>query len=292
MISRLRRIVGTAIAVVAGAGVFGFSTAAAEVPVPPLSGAIVDLTASLPAQDLRSIDADLRAFAARRGSQVAVLLVPSTKPESIEQYSLRVAEAWKIGRAKVDDGVILVVAKDDRSLRLEVGYGLEGAIPDAIAKRVISETIAPRFRNGEFAAGIREGTGTLMKLIEGEHLPEPAFTHTDTNAFGVSDLFVPLIVAAAAGSVLMSMFGKLPGAALAGAGFGVAAWWMLGSVFVGLAAAFVGFLFSLLGSASRGRHIGGGGGWGSGGGWGNGGSGGGFGGGGGGFGGGGASGRW
>lgn len=274
------------------AGSVGFSAAALadEVPVPPLSGAIVDRSGTLAAQDLRSIDAELRAFAARRGSQIAVLLVPSTKPETIEQFSLRVAEAWKIGRAKIDDGVILVVAKEDRALRLEVGYGLEGVIPDAVAKRVISETIAPRFRSGDFAAGIREGTATLMKLIEGEKLPAPAFAASASGAPGVGDLFAPLIIAAVVGSMLMSAFGKLPGAAMAGAGFGVVAWWMMGSFLIALAAAFIGFLFALL-SGSSGSRQGGSGGWG-GGSWGGGGPGGGFGGGGGSFGGGGASGRW
>ena len=268
------------------AGWVGLSAAAVavEVPVPPLSGAIVDRSGTLAAQDLRSIDAELRAFAARRGSQIAVLLVPSTKPESIEQFSLRVAEAWKIGRGKIDDGVILIVAKEDRALRLEVGYGLEGAIPDAIAKRVISETIAPRFRSGDFAAGIHEGTATLMKLIEGEKLPAPAFAAPASGAPGIGDLFAPLIIAAVVGSMLMSAFGKLPGAAMAGAGFGVVAWWIMGSFLIALAAAFIGFLFALLSGSSGGRHRGGGG-WGGG-------SSGGFGGGGGSFGGGGASGRW
>jgi uncharacterized protein len=285
MFSRL-----TGLLVLAFAGMPGFAAAAADtVPVPPLTGAIVDRSGTLSAQDLRSIDAELQAFAARRGSQVAVLLVPSTKPESIEQFSLRVAEAWKIGRAKVDDGVILVVAKEDRALRLEVGYGLEGAIPDAVAKRVISETIAPHFRNGDFAGGIRDGTATLMKLIEGEKLPAPAYAAPASAAPDIGDLFVPLIIAAAAGAMLMKAFGKLPGAGMAGAGFGLVAWWIMGSLLIALAAAFIGFLFALLNGASGGRHFGGG--WG-GGGWGGGGSGGGFSGGGGGFGGGGASGRW
>ena len=282
MLSRLIGLLALALA-----GLVGFTAAAAAVPVPPLAGAIVDRSGTLSAQDLRSIDTDLRAFAARRGSQVAVLLVPSTKPESIEQFSMRVAETWKIGRAKVDDGVILVVAKEDRALRLEVGYGLEGAIPDAIAKRVISETIAPRFRSGDFAGGIREGTSTLMKLIEGEQLPAPAFAAPASGAPGIGDLFVPMIIAVAVGSMLMNAFGKLPGAAMAGAGFGVAAWWILGSLLIALAAAFIGFLFALFSGASGGRHFGGGSG-----GWGGGGSGGGFAGGGGSFGGGGASGRW
>ncbi len=286
MLARRFGLPGLAIAAALIFSTAGFVAAADALPVPPLTGAVVDRTGALSAQDLSSIDAGLRAFAQRRGSQIAVLLVGTTRPESIEQYSLRVAESWKIGRAKVDDGVILVVATEDRTLRLEVGYGLEGAIPDAIAKRVISETIAPRFRSGDFAGGIREGSAALMKLIEGEQLPAPAFGHTGASSSGIEDLFIPLIIAAGVGSVLMSVFGKLPGAAMAGAGFGVAAWWILGSLLAGLVGALVGFLFALFGGGSAGRHFSGGGGWGGGS------SGGGFGGGGGGFGGGGASGRW
>ena len=115
----------------------------------------------------------MAAFEAKKGSQIAVLIVPTTQPEDIAQFGIRVAEAWKIGRKNVDDGVILIVAKEDRKLRLEVGYGLEGAIPDAIAKRVIAETITPFFKKGDYAGGIDAGVTQLMQLIEGETLPEP-----------------------------------------------------------------------------------------------------------------------
>ena len=148
--------------------------ARADVPVPPLKARVTDLTGTLNIQQTAELEARIAAFEARRGSQIAVLLLPTTRPEEIEQYSIRVAEAWKIGRKKVDDGLILVVAKDDRALRIEVGYGLEGAIPDSLARRVIDEKITPRFRAGDFYGGVRDGVDQLIKLAEGEKLPPPA----------------------------------------------------------------------------------------------------------------------
>src|SRR5207249_3589187 len=149
------------------------SSASGEVAVPPLKAHVTDLTGTLSASQLRDLDSRLSDFERGKGSQIAVLMLPSTEPETIEEYSIRVADAWKIGRAPVDDGVILVVAKDDRKLRVEVGRGLEGAIPDAVAKRVVSDVIAPHFRSGDFYGGVAAGTDALMKLIEGEGLPAP-----------------------------------------------------------------------------------------------------------------------
>src|SRR5256885_9598846 len=151
----------------------GLSPASGEVAVPPLSAHVTDLTGTLAAQQIRDLESRLAAFERGKGSQIAVLMLPSTQPETIEEYSIRLADAWKIGRARVDDGVILVVAKNDRKLRVEVGRGLEGAIPDAVAKRVVSDVIAPHFRTGDFYGGVAAGTGALMKLIEGEPLPAP-----------------------------------------------------------------------------------------------------------------------
>jgi uncharacterized protein len=141
--------------------------------VPPLKGRVTDLTSTLSAQQLQDLESRLTAFERAKGSQIAVLMLPTTQPETIEEYSIRVADAWKIGRARVGDGVILIVAKNDRKLRVEVGRGLEGAIPDAVAKRVVSDVIAPHFRSGDFYGGVAAGTGALMKLIEGEPLPVP-----------------------------------------------------------------------------------------------------------------------
>ena len=148
--------------------------AAADVAVPPLTGRVVDKTATLSSSDSASLDQTLKNFEARKGSQIAVLIVPTTQPETIEQYSLRVAEAWKVGRKKIDDGAILVVAKDDRKLRIEVGYGLEGALTDVTAKRIIDEVITPKFRSGDFAGGISDGVNRMLRVIDGEALPAPA----------------------------------------------------------------------------------------------------------------------
>src|SRR5579859_8123992 len=139
--------------------------AAADVAVPPLSGRVVDQTGTLSAGDISSLTQTLRDLETRKGSQVAVLIVPTTAPETIEQYSIRVAEAWKIGRKKIDDGALLVVAKNDRKLRIEVGYGLEGALTDATASRIIDEIIVPKFRSGDFTGGIAAGIERIIAVI-------------------------------------------------------------------------------------------------------------------------------
>src|SRR4051812_1534308 len=125
----------------------------ADVAVPPLTGRVVDQTGTLSAGDIAALTQTLRGLELRKGSQIAVLIVPTTEPETIEQYAIRVAEAWKIGRKKVDDGALLVVAKNDRRLRIEVGYGLEGALTDVTSKRIIDEDITPKFKAGDFAGG-------------------------------------------------------------------------------------------------------------------------------------------
>src|ERR1700722_9411828 len=145
----------------------------ADVAVPPLTGRVVDLTATLSSDDIARLTQTLKDLEQRKGSQVAVLMVPTTQPETIEQYSIRVAEAWKIGRKKIDDGALLVVAKNDRKLRIEVGYGLEGSLTDATAGRIISEIITPKFRSGDFAGGISAGIDRIIGVINGEKLPEP-----------------------------------------------------------------------------------------------------------------------
>src|SRR6202049_833763 len=141
--------------------------AAADVAVPPLSGRVVDQTGTLSASDISSLTQTLRDLETRKGSQVAVLIVPTTAPETIEQYAIRAAEAWKIGRKKIDDGALLVVAKNDRHLRIEVGYGLEGALTDATTKRIIDEDITPKFKSGDFAGGISAGINRMIRVIDG-----------------------------------------------------------------------------------------------------------------------------
>ena len=270
--------------------------AAGEVAIPPLSARVTDLTGTLSAPQIQSLDSRLRDFERAKGSQIAVLVVPTTEPESIEQYSIRVADAWKIGRARVDDGVILLVAKADRRLRIEIGYGLEGAIPDAIAKRIESEVIAPHFRVGDFYGGIAAGVDALMKSIAGESLPapQPLFEgrHHPIDFQTILLLFVALVLGDA---IFRRLFGRVAGAAISGGIVAVIVWVIAGVLAFAVIGGLIGFLVALVnGMASRGGWPGGGwgGGW-SGGGWGGGGfGGGGFSGGGGGFGGGGASGSW
>jgi uncharacterized protein len=272
------------------------SLAFAEVPIPPLKARVTDLTGTLNAGQAAALEAKIAAFEARKGSQIAVLMLPSTKPEEIEQFSIRLAEAWKIGRKRVDDGLILVVAKDDRRLRIEVGYGLEGAIPDSAARRVIDEQITPRFKAGDFFGGIDAGVTQLMRMAEGEKLPppDPAAQVREMLPSSAFDYIIPAIIfIVLAGSILKALLGRFMGSLATGAGLGAFGWFLFGLTVAGLAA-LIGFLLAFIniGSGRGGRWSSGGGG---GGGWSSGGSSssGGFGGGGGGsFGGGGSSGSW
>ena len=257
----------------------------AQVAVPDLSRRVTDLTATLNAGQVAALESKLAAFEAQKGSQIAVLIVPTTQPEDIAQFGIRVADQWKVGRKKIDDGVILIIAKDDRKLRLEVGYGLEGAIPDAIAKRVIAETITPYFKAGDYYGGIDAGVQQLMRLVEGEQLPPPG----GSDSGGGDGVFIILIVGGIAAGWLLSILMSRPAAGgIAALGSGAVGVFLLGFTPLLLFIA----IFVFAGVASGFRH---GGGWtsGGGGGWGGGGFGGGsWGGGGGGFGGGGASGSW
>jgi uncharacterized protein len=266
---------------------FAVAAGAAEPAVPPLQARITDLTGTLDPGQLAALEAELRAFEQKKGSQIAVLMLPSTQPETIEQYSMRVAERWKIGRARVDDGVILIIAKNDHRLRIEVGYGLEGVVPDVLAKRIIREVIAPHLLANDFFGGIRDGTRALMKLIDGEQLPSPAASPSPAPAAGdYQSLFgILLAVVIVGGAALKAVFGRLFGSAATGVAAGFVAWMLAGALGIALVAGVVAFFAALMGGG-RGYIPGGigGGGFGSGGG--------GFVGGGGGFGGGGASGSW
>lgn len=267
----------------------------AQVAVPPLKGRVTDLTGTLKPEQVASLEQLLRSFEARKGSQIAVLIVPTTAPETVEQYALRVGEQWKIGRKKIDDGAILVVAKDDRALRIEVGYGLEGALNDATASRIIREVIVPRFREGDFFGGISAGVDRMIRVIDGEPLPAPAKAAPPVGDGVLQILPVLLILALVAGAILRRLFGRFAGSAATGGVVGGLAWLLAGTLAIALLAGIVAFFFTLVGGVggSGRRYYGGfpGGGWGGGGGFG-GGGGGGFSGGGGSFGGGGASGRW
>lgn len=275
--------------------VFFALTTWAQLAVPPLTARVTDQTGTLTREQQAGLERMLQEFEARKGTQIAVLMVASTKPEPIEQYALRVGEQWKIGRKKVDDGAILVVAKDDRALRIEIGYGLEGVLNDATASRIIREVIVPRFREGDFYGGINAGLDRMMRLIDGEPLPAPQKSASPAAEGGWMQLLpMLLIVALIGGGILRAMFGRFLGAAATGGVVGLLAWTLAGTLLIALIAALFAFIFTLGGGGGR-RYYGGGfpgGGIGfprGGGGWG---GGGGFRGGGGSFGGGGASGRW
>ncbi len=258
------------------------------VPVPALQHRITDLTKTLTPEQQSQLEAKLAAFEQQKGSQIAVLIIPSTKPEEIEQYSIRVVDAWKLGREKPDDGVLLLVAKDDRKMRIEVGYGLEGAIPDLIAKRIITEIMVPSFRQGDYYGGINNALEQVIKLISGEQLPAPAQAKPSGGKL-MDMLYVVFIGAFVVGGILRAIFGKFVGGVLNGGIIGILIWIFGGGLIIAIVLAIIAFVLTFAGASGLG-HVGGlgglgGGGYGGGsGGWG--------GGGGGGFGGGGASGSW
>jgi uncharacterized protein len=273
--------------------------ALADVAVPPLTGRVVDKTATLSGSDIASLDKTLRDFEARKGSQIAVLIVPTTQPETIEQYSIRVAEAWKIGRKKIDDGAILVVAKDDRKLRIEVGYGLEGALTDVTSKRIIDEVITPRFRNGDFAGGISDGVNRILRVVDGEPLPAPAQRQQNSGLLSQLDPLNPFVIVAVivVGGIFRGLLGRLFGSLATGGLVAALFWFIAASLALSAITGFIAFLVTMFSDAmTSSGGTGRGSGWVSGGGGFSGGSSssdsGGFSGGGGSFGGGGASGSW
>lgn len=267
--------------------------ALADVAVPPLTGRVVDLTATLSAHQVAALEQKLKAFEDRKGSQLAVLIVPTTQPETIEQYALRVVEQWKLGRKKVDDGALLLIAKNDRKLRIEVGYGLEGALNDATSKRIIDEIITPKFRSGDFVGGISDGADRILKVIDGEPLPAPK-PEGELPDLGLIGEYFPflLIVVLVGGGIFRAIFGRLLGSLVAGGGVAFFIWFFLGALSIAAIGGLIAFVVTMIGDSIV--SSGGGGRGGYGGGFSSGGSSssGGFSGGGGSFGGGGASGSW
>jgi uncharacterized protein len=276
------------------------SLSVAEVAVPPLQSRVTDLAGTLSAGEVVQLEQKLAAFEAKKGSQIAVLIVLTTQPETIEQYSIRVVDAWKLGRKRIDDGVLLIIAKQDRAVRIEVGYGLEGVLPDAIAKRIVDEIIVPKFKQGDFAGGINAGVERMMAVIAGEPLPPPQIrpgTGGSARAGAVLDNIIPIFIGfIVLGKILQSLFGRFIGASVMSVAVGFLGWVVFSSIIFAIIIAVFSFFLSLFGNAGGGITRGGPGSWpsgGFGGGRGGGfGGGGGFSGGGGGFGGGGASGRW
>lgn len=243
--------------------------ALADVAVPPLVGRVVDQTGTLSTNDVSSLNQTIRAFEARKGSQIAVLIVPTTNGEAIEAFSLRVAEAWKIGRKKIDDGALLVIAKNDRHLRIEVGYGLEGALTDVTSKRIIDEDITPKFKAGDFTGGISAGVDRMIRIIDGEKLPAPEPPHWQPPAqsFDPSYLFNPFLIIPVLlfGGGLRSVLGRLIGSGVTGALVAVIAWFFFGSLIASILSGVVASILVMFSDSitapSSGRRGGGGSSW-------------------------------
>ena len=252
--------------------------------VPNLTGHVIDQTGTLTREQHDYLEHLLTNFESKKGSQVVVLIISSTQPETIEQFGIKVADRWKVGRNKIDDGVILLVAKNDHALRIEVGYGLEGVLSDVVSKRIIANVIIPHFKQQDFYGGIMAGVVSIIGTIEGENLPSPA-----GNVSNNSDMFGQLIpflfiITLGVGGIVSRILGKVLGSLVTGSFVALIAWFGLGALSLAAMAGFIAFIVTLIaGGVGRsgfgGFYSGGTGG-------------GGFSGGGGGFGGGGASGRW
>lgn len=270
-------------------------------PVPPLSGRVVDQTGTLTPAQVQALSAKLEGIERERGSQLVVLMVASTQPEDIADFTQRVGDTWKLGRPDVGDGLLIVVAKDDRRVRIAVAKALEGAIPDLAARQIITDRITPAFRAGDYAGGLNAAVDRLAARIGTEGLPEPTQRPTaqrNAEGFNLEDMAIFFFVAVPiAGAVLTGMFGrKLGSVATAGIAGGLG-WWVTTSLLIAAGAGLATLV--LVGVMGVGSRRGGGGvpiiwgGGGGGGGWSGGSDGGGFSSGGGGdFGGGGASGDW
>ncbi len=228
----------------------------APMAIPAVISPVTDLTQTLSPQSQQSLAQKLNQLSKEKGSQIAVLIVDTTQPEDIAQFGIRVAEAWKIGRDKQDDGVIIIVAKADRKMRIEVGYGLEGAIPDLTAKRVISETMAPRFRQGDFEGGLNAAIDQLTALIAGEALPAPQKKSSQGGGL-LEWLPILMFVAIFTGMVLRSIFGTYAGSALNGGALSVLVW-VLGGALLTVGLVFIAaFIFTLAMGGNRGGGYGG-----------------------------------
>ncbi|MBC7787243.1 MAG: YgcG family protein [Methylophilaceae bacterium] len=262
-----------------------------EIAIPPLTQRVTDLTSTLAAEQVSALESKLQAFEQTKGSQIAVLILPTTQPDDISQYSIRLADTWKIGRKSVGDGVILLVAKNDHKLRIEIGRGLEGAIPDIYARRIIAENIAPLLKQGDMNGGLNAGIDKIISLISGEDLPPPPKQAANIGMSFENQLAFFIVGCLVVGAFLSKVFGRFLGSATTGGVVGSLTWLLAGAVGTSLLVGFLGFIFTLFipalfsGGGRGGAYYGGGFGGGSSGGSG-------FSSGGGDFGGGGASGDW
>jgi len=221
-------------------------------PIPALDAPVVDTTGTLSTADVSRLRAQALDLQQRKGSQLQILIVPTTAPESIEQYAQRVFDQWKLGRQGVDDGVLLLVAKDDHRARIQTGYGLEGAIPDIAAGRIIQEYLVPKFRAGDFAGGLDDASAQLVRLIDGEALPEPMAV--DASRTDGGDWVVALLIGFFAAMFARSLFSPVPGvvrAPLVAGAAGLAAWWFSATWFIALGAAVLGLLIGLTRDGGR-----------------------------------------
>lgn len=242
------------------------------VAIPKLEKRVTDLTATLSSADESRIEARLKEFEAKKGAQIAVLIVATTQPEVIFDYSIRVAEAWKLGRKDVDDGVLFVIAKNDRKLQILTGRGTQGVLTDAMSKRIISEIVAPKFRANDFAGGIDDGVAKIIDVLQGEALPPPPEKKRASVPQGAnieSFLILGFIAALFVGPLLRSLLGRFVGAGATAGVTGAAAWWLAGGLLFPIVAGVIVFLIVLfMGAMNLSRGGGGGfipGGWSSGG---------------------------
>lgn len=294
----MRRAFATLLLLVAA--IPSIASAQALQPIPSLERRVTDSADILAADQEAALEEKLAVFEARKGAQIAVLTVASTAPEEIEQYSIRVVDAWKLGRKGVDDGALLIIAVEDRALRIEVGRGLEGVLTDLTSNRIIDETITPLFRGGDYAAGIDAGVDRMISIVDGEPLPEPEQSWQGREGGGFEDIIgLVFVLAIVLSAVLRKILGRTLGAVSTGGVLGALGLMVTGALGLALLAGVVGFVVALAGGVPTGRFAShgrrgrwDGGGFGGGGFGGGGFGGGGFGGLGGGFGGGGASGRW
>lgn len=233
-------------------GIAFWNTPRADVEIPALRARVTDLTGTLSGRERELLEQRLAAFEQRKGSQIAVLVVPGTQPESIEQFGIRVVDRWKLGREGIDDGVLVLIAKDDRTARIEVGRGLEGAIPDAIAKRIIDEIMIPLFRQGDFYGGLAAGIDRVIAASDGEALPAPPNAPANDGDGGAA--FVSLFLSMFLGRVLRTFLGRLAAGIITGSGLTLLLTGLFGlplpfALFLGLFA----FAFVVGDSSRRGR---------------------------------------
>ena len=229
--------------------------------LPPLTARVMDATGTLNAAQTQALESKLAAFEKTRGSQIVVLMVPTTLPEDITDYTQRVGDAWKIGRKDIGDGLLLVVAKNDRKVRIATSKALEGAIPDLAARQIINNAITPRFKQGDFAGGLDAAVDLIMARISGENLAAPndeaAASRGNSGGFQWMDMAVFLFFAVPIGArVLSGVLGRKLGAVATGGGVGLLAWLLTSSLVIAGGAAVVAVLFALFATLGGLGHLG------------------------------------